>query len=323
MVNKRSKVAVAFAALASAAVGCQLVASIEDVHYDPSDSQTSDTLAEVGDTSDSSVPADSSAVDSGDATTSDTADTKDSAVTDTGDTGLGETTVPPDTGPAPCPSKTGTTAMVRVTGPTKSFCIDVNEVTITQMELYDGLTLTAPPGLPTRCTGFWKRWYRRVAVGGDPPVTADEPAINVNWCQAFAYCKWAGKRLCRSLDSSGPSPTNSELFWACSNGGTSTRPYGPTYVAKSCDVESGRSTPTSITVAPKCHGTSPPYDKIFNLVGSAEEWSDECVDTGTKASCTTRGGYFGNASTDALCATTDLGPVDSEFASLGFRCCAD
>ncbi|MBL8716608.1 MAG: SUMF1/EgtB/PvdO family nonheme iron enzyme [Myxococcales bacterium] len=320
---KRSRVALAFATLASVAVGCQLVASIEDVHYDPSDAQPSEALAEVGDTSDSSVldAADSSAVDTGDSTTLDTADTKDTTVTDS------DASVPEaETGPAPCPSKAGTTAMVRVPSSKGSYCIDVNEVTITQMELYDGLTLTAPPGLPARCAGIWKRWYRRFAVGTDPPVVADEPAINANYCQAFAYCKWAGKRLCRALDTSGPAaPINSELFWACSNAGASTRPYGATYAPKSCDVESGRSTPASIGLAPKCHGTSTPYDKVFNLIGSAEEWSDECVDPTppAKPKCTARGGYFGNSSTDALCAQTVTYNVDSEFASLGFRCCAD
>ncbi|MBK7396793.1 MAG: SUMF1/EgtB/PvdO family nonheme iron enzyme [Myxococcales bacterium] len=319
---KRSRVAVGFAALASVAVGCQLVASIEDVHYDPSDAQTAETLAEVGDTSDSSVldTADSSTVDSGDSTSPDTADTKDTTVTDTGDTGPTETATPPDTGPAPCPSKAGTTAMVRVPTAKSSFCMDVNEVTVAQMEVYDGATPTVPAGLPARCTGKWDNYYKR-----DLGALPTEPAINANWCQAFAYCKWAGKRLCRALDTAAALSTeNSELYYACGNGAAATaRPYGTSYVAGNCDVETGRSIPTSILATPKCHGPTAPYDKIFNLIGSAEEWSEECTDSPAPSKCRARGGYFGNISNVAVCARTVDYDITSQFASLGFRCCAD
>lgn len=299
--------------------GCQWFVGIDDVHFDePAETGTSETSAETG------GPETGGPETNGDSLTPDTSDSAsvDSGTPDTSDTGIPDTgtveTGVPDTGPPPCPSTTGTHPMVRVpTASGGSFCMDVNEVTVAQMEAYDGATPTAPAGLPTKCSGVWDHWYAR-----DVGIDKNEPAINTNWCQAWAYCRWAGKRLCRSLDTkSSISLANSELGWVCGQGGTKTaRPYGTTYVAGKCDVESGRSTPISITTTPACHGTSAPYDKVLNLIGSAEEWSEECPDA---TSCLARGGYFGHASNVAVCAYEYKYPLGSQFASLGFRCCAD
>ena len=282
-------------------VGCGLIANLGDVHFDPSDTGVAPTDTSLGDT----------------------------FTTDTslGDTFVSDTFVPdtfvPDTfvadvaevGPPPCKTGTtsGTSEMARIDGPKGSYCIDVNEVTVAQMESYDGKVLSAPPALPTRCAGKWDRWYK--VTGADP----QEPAINVNWCQAWSYCNWAGKRLCRGIDGTKLATDNGELSWVCQNGADATnRPYGNGYLAGSCDVESGRTTPIKITTTPACHGTKPPYDAVYNLVGSVEEWSDECPDT---THCWARGGYFGNVSNDATCSTITNYLLDSQYASLGFRCC--
>lgn len=314
MVKKRLTVPLFAVAVAlTGAAGCQLLAGIEDVHHDG--------LAEAGDTQvetssetgplETGLP-DSTQVDS-------EAGALETGLPDTGDTGPKDTGSVAETeaGPPPCPSTSGTHPMVRITTPTGSYCMDVNEVTVAQMEAYDGATPSAPAGLPSKCAAVWDHWYPR-----DVGIDKSEPAINTNWCQAWAYCRWAGKRLCRSIDTKAAiSAANSELGWACGQGATkSPRPYGTTYVKGTCDVESGRSTPIAITTTPACHGTTAPYDKVLNLIGSAEEWSEECPDA---TSCLARGGYFGHASNVAVCAYEFKYALGAQFASLGFRCCAD
>src|SRR5262249_39830790 len=73
------------------------------------------------------------------------------------------------------------------------FCIDATEVTNAQ---YAAFLATNPQTSlqPARCTS-WNGTYAGAYVG---PLTGrdDYPVVGVTWCDAFAYCKWAGKRLC-------------------------------------------------------------------------------------------------------------------------------
>lgn len=313
-VGRRRSAGIALVVALAFAGGCQMLAGIEDVRFDES------TETGVPDAQDAeTTPLETGALETG-LPDSTVADSRPDTLTD-GDTGtLGETvpeTPPAETGLPPCPSTAGTHPMVRIPTPTGSYCMDVNEVTVAQMEAYDGATPSAPAGLPSKCATIWDHWYPR-----DVGIDKSEPAINTNWCQAWAYCRWAGKRLCRSIDTKGAiTLANSELGWACGQGATKTaRPYGTAYVKGTCDVESGRSTPIAITTTPACHGASAPYDKVLNLIGSAEEWSDECPDA---TGCLARGGYFGHASNVAVCAYEFKYALGAQYASLGFRCCAD
>jgi hypothetical protein len=67
-----------------------------------------------------------------------------------------------------------------------------------------------------------------------------KPRRDVDWCDARAYCQWAGKRLCgRPGGGSAPfdelaSPTASEWYFACSRGGKRPYPYGLTFQDWAC-----------------------------------------------------------------------------------------
>jgi formylglycine-generating enzyme required for sulfatase activity len=226
------------------------------------------------------------------------------------DTGTGET--------ASCTSSRGP-AMVEVVHPDGSFCMDVTEVTNEQFAEY----AKAPPSVtpPSRCTGVVLAYPGPV---GDPKG----PQFNVSWCDAWAFCNWAGKRLCGPLDTAKPiGGDNSEWTWSCTNGGTTSFPYGDTFNSTAC--VSGRTDGSALPAAAAsfagCKGTAAPYDALHDLSGNVSEWVDEC--SGTK--CRALGGYYGDTDTQALrCASINSSTgatveheVGTVLSGLGFRCC--
>src|SRR5579859_3708482 len=137
---------------------------------------------------------------------------------------------PPDGARSPCADAGGHgPAMVGADG----FCVDSTEVTIDQYKEF----LVAKAGnvgaQPASCVS----WNTSLVPGGWPPsAPGNTPIVNVNWCQAFLYCEWAGKRLCGNPDGGAADPTRwndpaeSQWYRACSinNDGLHIYPYGLT-----------------------------------------------------------------------------------------------
>jgi formylglycine-generating enzyme required for sulfatase activity len=124
-----------------------------------------------------------------------------------------------------------------------------------------------------------------------PDSTPDIPVGCVDWCDAAAYCQWAGKRLCGKVGGGpvdlkdGPASSGSEWYYACSQGGKTAYPYGNTYTKGTCydgdpDAIGGK------VADSMCHGNSSPFDSILDLSGNLAEWENSCDDI----HCRLRGG---------------------------------
>lgn len=217
------------------------------------------------------------------------------------DAGDGATTSPiGDAGSdaASCPPSKAGPALVPVPA-TPPFCIDATEVTNGQYDAWQTRSLT---DLPAGCAGI-------VSLRAVPADPSDQPASFPSWCEAYAFCAFAGKRLC----------TESELRFACTGGGRQRYPYGDAFDASACNVAEQASTGTWAAGShPSCEGTIP---GVFDLVGNTDEWTATCAlppDAGdASTTCSVFGGYY--KTTGAACAAPGLQNRDS---NAGFRCCA-
>jgi formylglycine-generating enzyme len=175
------------------------------------------------------------------------------------------------------------------------------------------------------------------------PGTGDFPVAGVDWCDAVAYCQWAGKYLCaKSVNGKRVGPvgvgdvgdyTTHQWMIACS-AQTNRWPYGPTQDALKCNVgelEAGRA--LAVGSMATCEGA---YPGVFDLVGNVWEWSDgPCrSDAGTgpdagdaapqSDECFLKGGGYNRAGDNIDCRVDGLGsPRDTRAAYIGFRCCSD
>jgi sulfatase modifying factor 1 len=229
-----------------------------------------------------------------------------------------------------CPKKAGP-AMVRA----GSFCIDRTEVTGAD---YAAFVATDAGGSlePPQCTWKHGKYDNGGLVNGE-----SGPAGDVDWCDAYVYCKWAGKRLCGAIGG-GPAPYDSyknasvdQWFSACSGPKHDLYPYGPTFEQARCNglledggYPDGASTYTVLPVGskPECVGG---YPGIFDMSGNVAEWEDSCDDGegGDAAAqpCNYRGGSAHSGETELSC------PNQASFSQnyarsrstddLGFRCC--
>ena len=83
-----------------------------------------------------------------------------------------------------------------------TYCMDSTEVTRDQYKAFAGIS---PSGQPAFCG--WNTTYTPVQkTGGQcskgewpPGSNGALPVVCVDWCDAYMFCKWAGKRLCSMI----------------------------------------------------------------------------------------------------------------------------
>ncbi len=198
-------------------------------------------------------------------------------------------------------------------------CVDATEVTNAE---YASFLASSPDpgGQPARCA--WNTTF----VPGDWPVTADEkewPVTEVDWCDAHAYCLWAGKRLCGEGDVT--APRSGTWFAACSNGGRTEYPYGDAFQPTSCRSSEipGTEDPGPVATMPSCQGGPA---GIYDMSGNAAEWEDACEEGSPDAAvprCRVRGGSYRDTMEGLSCDSFELETLSAQHGDLGFRCCAD
>lgn len=279
-------------AIVVAAASCGLVTGIGD-------------LSRAGDALDASVEGaavDAALVDAGDAASADGSSLSDGPTMEAGLDGA-------------CPGTAGPPA-IRV----GAFCIDATEVTSKDYNVFLA-TSTAPANAgPPRCSS--KTTHAPTGASGGPRY----PQAFIDWCDAYAYCAWAGKRLCGHV-AGGPSGSlvnaTNQWFTACSHGGGGVHawPYGNVYKPFTCntpEVDAGGTVPVGSLLG--CTGG---YPGIFDMTGNVYEWEDSCDTDTAAAHCVQRsGGFFDPSGPSQTCAYSRVAAAGFADNDIGFRCCS-
>jgi hypothetical protein len=243
--------------------------------------------------------------------------------------------------PGDCPTGLPGPAMTRISvSAQQAYCMDRNEVTQGQYAAFLQAKGKDTSGQLDPVCAKYNGSYSIVyasdtgegcpAGGFTPETTPDIPVSCVDWCDATAYCRWAGKRLCGRIGggsvpvADGAASLQSQWYYACSQGGKTKYPYGDTYTKGLCNDRppTNPNVPTAARPAKDspCHAPSPPFDSLVDLSGDLEEWEDSC----DEVHCRTRGGATSGSPDEVSCSADSLwGKLVSPGREVGFRCCAD
>ena len=203
-----------------------------------------------------------------------------------------------------------------------AYCIDATEVTREQY----GFFLATSPELnqPAPCDSNGSF----TPTVGWPPKSNQKnlPVVGVDYCDATAYCAWAGKRLCGAIGggvtdaAGGDDPTSSQWMNACSGGGTRKYPYADAYNPTACNgLDYGMNGPNKVQAALGCVGSAP---GLFDMSGNVREWEDAC----DGSDCRVRGGSFdspGGEDGELPCTGNMVLSRYDKDDFTGFRCCRD
>ncbi len=226
-----------------------------------------------------------------------------------------------------CPRGLAGPSLVKVESASGPYCIDSTEVTNGQYEAFVNAQGSVTPHIPfDGCLGV-------TSLLPDMPLPGagneDFPKGRVSWCQAQAYCAWAGKRLCGKVgggpivDSLLNNAKFAQWFNACSSGGTRNFPYGMNYDPNKCvgpPADGGRLGPTPAGSNRACEGGFP---GIFDMSGNLWEFVDNCNGPTAANACTACGGGFDAPPDQFGCSFCRTWGRTAFATDIGFRCCKD
>ncbi|WP_394820731.1 formylglycine-generating enzyme family protein [Pendulispora albinea] len=214
------------------------------------------------------------------------------------------------------------------------FCIDATEVTRNQ---YAQFLAETPSTYSQIAACQWNKTFVPSKHWPDgAPRTSDHPITYIDWCDAYAFCQWAGKALCGDLDGgphaffryAEPADASTDRWRvACTHAedGMHEYPYGNTYDSLACNgKDQARGIALPAGSSPKCVGG---FSGIFDMSGNVNEWENSCQPTKTddgpaKDLCILRGGSFTNSSDGVRCASAFVTTRDYAGDDVGFRCCS-
>jgi formylglycine-generating enzyme required for sulfatase activity len=216
----------------------------------------------------------------------------------------------------------------------EGYCIDSTEVTRDQ---YAAWLATNPQTnqQPSHCS--WNTTFvpdascmskSYVCQGGS---CGNHPQVCVEWCDAFAYCKGVGKRLCGKRGGGATefggwaNASVSQWYNACaSDGWNSIYPYGSTYLGSTCNGgDAGKGTTVPVGSMSGCQSSVAGYQGVYDLSGNVYEWEDSCDGTtGQQDQCRLRGGSFAYVGGVLRCDGGDYDLRSVARGSVGLRCCA-
>ena len=158
------------------------------------------------------------------------------------------------------------------------------------------------------------------------------PVTSVEWCYAFSYCAWRGKRLCgkigggESVDRTWQQiDLRNQWDYACANGAFGSEyGYGQPYDAGACNAEGDAAAPVGSRSS--CRGASAPFDHVFDLSGNVAELDDMASAHAPDPlrEIGARGGSWASGAADSRCGSYfGFGPYAVGFPEVGFRCCAE
>lgn len=148
------------------------------------------------------------------------------------------------------------------------------------------------------------------APGSNLPVTC------VDWCDAYMFCKDAGKTLCAAGGTK--SSTDGAWYDACSTTGANDYPYGDGHQTGYCNDST--STAKALVPAGDKKDCKTPSG-VFDMVGNAREWVDACNGSAQTEECATRGGSYADDSGGAQCKANSQLAREMGLPTVGFRCC--
>jgi formylglycine-generating enzyme required for sulfatase activity len=217
------------------------------------------------------------------------------------------------------------------------YCIDREEVTIGQYAAWIATNPIASPETQiARCASNLNFPPNPICAALPEYGDSDDfPQSCVDWCDAYAFCRAVGKRLCGRIGggeldyASFTDPDLSQWHHACTSGGVNNYPFTTPGTGLECNGQEYQQRTGWVGPlwgspdASACQSSVPGYEGVVDLSGNLTEWEDACAEVnGGRFRCRVRGGSYLSPSPDRRCAAIDDEFADDLHTTIGFRCCA-